>query len=80
LQALFAIQTTRALVIDRPALTPQQDVDTPITVSDTSFRQLAYSLAEARLLGTAVLVVEARSVLDDVGSNRVATDQRFAAR
>ena len=65
LQALLAIQTARALVVDRPTLAPQQDVDASIAVSDTGFRQLADTLAEARLLGTAVLIVEGGAVEAD---------------
>jgi hypothetical protein len=62
LQALLAIQTTRALVVDRPALAPQQDVEASIAISDAGFRQLTDTLPEARLLGTAVLVVVARTI------------------
>jgi len=52
-------------VVDRPTLAPQQDVDASIAVSDTGFRQLADTLAEARLLGTAVLIVEGGAVEAD---------------
>jgi hypothetical protein len=45
LQALLTIQALGALVIDRPALSAQQDMDTPIAIPDTGFSELADAFA-----------------------------------
>jgi len=62
LQALLAIQTPGALVVDGPSLPSQQDVDAPMAVSDAGFRQLANTLAETGLLGTTMPVVVGRTI------------------
>jgi hypothetical protein len=63
LQAHLAIQTVHALLVDEPAVTPKQNVDTPVAVAYPRFRDLFDPLLQFGLVAATALVVIARSFI-----------------
>jgi len=73
LQAHFTVKPMRALVIDLPSFSPQQDVDPPVSVANTGRGKFLDLHFEAGLIEAARLVALGRSI-----DRKGATDPPFA--
>lgn len=62
LKTFLAIEPARALVVDRPALTPQENMNAPISVAHARLGNLANALAQRSLVGTAGPIVIGRAI------------------